>query len=302
MRAIDASRLHLAAALRQGEDRAMDSHGAADFLLRLGAMRDEDVDLAAAALALAGLARPDTDPAPYRSHLAALVRDVAAATASTAHPRNPGLAGRIAALNAVIVDRHGYRGDRDTYDDLENANLMGVIDRRRGLPIAMSILFIHAARAQGWPVEGINFPGHFLLRLRHGNEAVMIDPFAEGQLRTPADLRSLIKAMRGPEAELSPGDCRPAGNKQILLRLQNNIKLRLLRRERFEPAATVVQRMLMVMPADAELWQEYGVLQARVGNMRTALEALEKSIALQPLAERRGAAQQLLSQLRSQMN
>jgi regulator of sirC expression with transglutaminase-like and TPR domain len=267
----------------------MDSRETMEFLRGIGAADDEDVDLAAGALALARLSRPDTDPEPYRSHLAALVKDV-------------GIAGRIAALTAVIVDRHGYRGDRETYDDLKNANLMSVIDRRRGMPIAMSILFIHAARAQGWSIDGINFPGHFLLRLRHGGEAAIIDAFSEGQIRTAADLRTLIKAVRGPEAELAPGDCQPAGNKQILLRLENNIKLRLLRHERFGPAAEVVDRMLLVAPQDAELWQEYGVLHARIGNMRTALTALEKSIALQQRHERRGAAQQLLAQLRSQMN
>lgn len=280
----------------------MDCLKTTEYLRRVGLMADEDVDLAAGALALANLSRPDTDPGPYRIHLDALVQDVSFAAASTSDPVNPGLAGRIAALTAVIVDRHGYRGDRETYDDLKNANLMSVIDRRRGLPIAMSILFIHAARAQGWSIDGINFPGHFLLRLRHGADAAIIDPFSEGEMRTAADLRSLIKAVRGPEAELSPADCRPAGNKQILLRLENNIKLRLLRHERFGPAAEVVDRMLLLAPQDAELWQEYGVLHARIGNMRTALSALEKSIALQQRGERRGAAQQLLAQLRSQMN
>jgi regulator of sirC expression with transglutaminase-like and TPR domain len=280
----------------------MDNRDTMDYLRGIGAAEDEDVDLAAGALALARLSRPDTDPEPYRTHLAALVKDVGVAAAATSEPLNPGIAGRIAALTAVIIDRHGYRGDRETYDDLKNANLMSVIDRRRGMPIAMSILFIHAARAQGWSIDGINFPGHFLLRLRHRGEAAIIDPFSEGQIRTAADLRTLIKAVRGPEAELAPGDCQPAGNKQILLRLENNIKLRLLRHERFGPAAEVVDRMLLVAPQDAELWQEYGVLHARIGNMRTALNALEKSIALQQRHERRGAAQQLLAQLRSQMN
>jgi regulator of sirC expression with transglutaminase-like and TPR domain len=280
----------------------MDCRETTEYLRHVGLMADEDVDLAAAALALANLSRPDTDPGPYRIHLHALVQDVSRAAAGTRDPLNPGLAGRIAALNAVIIDRHGYRGDRDTYDDLKNANLMSVIDRRRGLPIAMSILFIHAARAQGWSIDGINFPGQFLLRLRHGGDAAMIDPFNEGKMRTTADLRTLIKAVRGPEAELARTDCQPATNRQILLRLENNIKLRLLRHERFGPAADVVDRMLLLAPQDPELWQEYGVLNARIGNMRTALSALEKSIALQPGNARQCAAQQLLAQLRSQMN
>ncbi len=84
----------------------MDCRNATEYLRDVGHMVDEDVDLAAAALALANLSRPDTDPGPYRIHLDALVQDVTRAAAGTLDPLNPGLAGRIAALNTVIIDRH----------------------------------------------------------------------------------------------------------------------------------------------------------------------------------------------------
>jgi regulator of sirC expression with transglutaminase-like and TPR domain len=77
---------------------------------------------------------------------------------------------RVAALTQVMAEEHGYNGDRQHYDDLQNANLIRVIDRRRGLPVALGILYLHAARAQGWRAAGINFPGHFLIAVEHDGE------------------------------------------------------------------------------------------------------------------------------------
>src|SRR5699024_2784910 len=143
---------------------------------------------------------------------------------------------RIELINSLLFDRYGYEGDHDTYDDLQNADLMRVIDRRRGLPVALGILYLQIARSQEWAAEGLSFPGHFLIRLECGAERAIIDPFNEGQLRHPAELRELLKAMAGVEAELNPDHYAPVSNRDVLLRLQNNRKLRLLREHQGEAA------------------------------------------------------------------
>src|SRR6202042_1555305 len=112
----------------------------------------------------------------YRQHLTALARDVGRHSTSSGD-----LTGRAAALNDIILLKHGYCGDELTYDDLQNANLMRVVDRRKGLPVALGILYLHAARAQGWEAVGLGFPGHFLVRLSQGPERVIIDPFHGGR-------------------------------------------------------------------------------------------------------------------------
>src|SRR5690606_35482921 len=170
---------------------------------------------------------------------------------------------RVEALNAAMFGRHGYRGDTESYDDLDNANLLSVIDRRRGLPIALSILYIATARALGWPAEGINFPGHFLVRVDGGGESALVDPFNGGALRDSADLRALLKGLQGEGAELRPEHYAPAGNRMILLRLQNNIKARLVAAGAFERALAVVERMAMLAPGEPALWHELGALHAR---------------------------------------
>ena len=133
---------------------------AEDILRHVAALPDEAIDLAEAALALASFDRPEVALKPYRQHLSQLARDVAAFTEDDG-ATDAALEPQVEALGTILADRYGYVGDTVTYDDLQNANLMQVIDRRRGLPVALGILYIHAARAQGWEIHGLSFPGHF---------------------------------------------------------------------------------------------------------------------------------------------
>jgi regulator of sirC expression with transglutaminase-like and TPR domain len=277
------------------------NESATSLLRQIGRRPDADIDLAVAALALAALAQPGTDLAPYNQHLHVLAEEVAADVRARAG-REPKLIDRIDALNSVLFDRHGYQGDRLTYNDLQNADLIRVIDRRRGLPIALAILYIHAGRAQGWAIEGVNFPGHFLVRLRRGDQAAIVDPFDAGTMRDTAALRQLLKSLQGEDAELAPEYCQVAGNRLILLRLQNNIKLRLLRDGKHEEALGVVQRMQLVAPEEPGLWYEAGILHGRLGNMRAAIAALENLVALSRDDEQKAAAAQLIAEMKTRLN
>ncbi len=277
---------------------------AEETLRRAGALDDGEIDLAGTALVLASFDRPRADLAPYRAHLDELAAQVANgfARAAPAASAEAALARRLEAINGVLFAGNGYAGDALTYDDLQNANLMRVIDRRRGLPVALSILYIHAARAQGWDVEGLNFPGHFLVRLRHGAASVIVDPFGRGAARDSADLRRLLKRAAGEDAELAAAHYAPVGNRAILLRLQNNIRLRLMRDRDFDAAATVARRMLLLAPAEPSLWRELGEVEARRGNPGAAIGALERFVALCDDEPARHHAAALIRQLRVRLN
>jgi regulator of sirC expression with transglutaminase-like and TPR domain len=136
----------------------------------------------------------------------------------------PDIEARVGALIQVIADDLGYRGDELTYDDLQNANLMRVIDRRKGLPVALGILYIHAARAQGWQAHGLNFPAHFLIAVEIAGQRAILDPFRGQRIGGAGALRGLLKSMLGEDAELSPAHSATLPNRAVLLRLQNNIK------------------------------------------------------------------------------
>src|SRR3546814_1821098 len=109
-----------------------------------------------------------------------------------------------------------------------NANLMRVIGRRRGLPVALGILYLHGARAQGWAICGLNFPGHFLLRLDLGAERSIIDPFNGGKPRDAVGLRALLTGMAGENAELRPEHTRPVGCRDVLRSEEHSSELQSL--------------------------------------------------------------------------
>ncbi len=248
-------------------------------LRAVGTLADEEIDLADAALLLGALDMPSVSLERYRNHVERLAGDVAA-LARAGEP----LERRRRHLNAVIFDAHGYAGDAETYDAPENANLLQVIDRKVGLPVSLGILYIQAARAQGWVVDGLAFPGHFLVRMDEGDRRVIVDPFHWGQLLEADHLRGLLKQFRGADAELEPSHYAPVGNRAILLRLQNNIKSRALQASDGARGAAILERMLLIAPEAGGLWHELGMVRARLGTIKGAVEALERSLAC-PLPE-----------------
>lgn len=270
---------------------------ALETLARVAAQDDEAIDLAETALALASLDRPRVSLDRYRDHLAELAAGVRGSV-----PDEAGLDDCVAALNAALFGRFGYAGDTQNYDDLQNANLMRVIDRKRGLPVALGILALHAGRSQGWAMAGVNFPGHFLVRLDRGAGRAILDPFHGGRSLGTGELRALLKATAGQEAELAPVHYAALGNRDILLRLQNNIKLRQIQAGQIESAVATLEAMLAFAPAKAELWRETGLLRARLGQVRAALGALERFTELETGHDERFRIATLMRELKSKLN
>ena len=258
--------------------------------------RDEDIDLAGTALLLAGLEKIDSCLDKYHAHLAELTAKTHAhATSAT------DLAARVASLKKVIFDDHGYSGDSTTYDDLENANLMSVIDRRRGIPVSLGIICIHVARSQGWETDGINFPSHFLIGLRVAGERSLVDPFNKVQILTNADIKQRLKNVsdqQGVDFSDYPG----IENKAILLRLQNNIRIRAQQAGDFDRARDVVETMVILAGEEAVFRLELATLKARTGELISARQEIE-ALLEDPLAgELHDQAGLILKQLKSRLH
>lgn len=258
---------------------------------------DTALDIAETGLRLAALDHPGQSLDPYRDHLGALGADLAQA----AKEAPPG-AEAAALLAQVMAEQHGYAGDSESYDDPRNADLMQVIDRRRGLPVALGILYIQAARTRGWTAEGVNFPSHFLIRVGAGGQRTVIDPFDRGRALDSADLRDLVKRMTGGQTELKPEFFAAVSDRGVLLRLLNNIKSRALRERDMTRALTVAERMVAVEPTAAELWYQFGVLSAHEGNLANAREALETCMLHATDARLRDEAAAAIARLRRTLN
>jgi regulator of sirC expression with transglutaminase-like and TPR domain len=252
----------------------------------------ERLDLLEAALALSVLHRE----VPLRQHVKAMADAVADLVRRRgATPES---------LAEVIAQSYAYRGDSETYDDLQNADLARVIERRKGLPVALSILYLHIARAQGWDAEGLAFPAHFLLRVAIDGARHVVDPFHEGAVRDAAELRELLQKVLGADAELSPSHFDPVPDRDVLLRLENNVRLRLVRREDWPGAARSLERMLAIAPDRPELLFELGQIDARLEKRRAAIAAFERFLVVSDPAEPglRQKAQALLQELRRGLN
>ena len=271
---------------------------AEQWLASLAGVPDEAIELTGACLALGALERPWQSLDREIDHLEQMTDDMRGSVPNPALP----LEARAEAIAAVLYARHGYRGDQETYDDLRNANLLAVIERRRGLPIALSILYLHLARALAWPAEGINFPGHFLVRLADGPERTMVNPFDEGRGISTGELRALLKVVEGGAAELKPHHYTPATNRDILLRLQNNVKIRQIQNGRLVDARRTVNRMLLYAPNRPALWHALGVLNAETGRPKAAIDALQKVAHLDSAGAWQRQVAQLMQTLRHKLN
>lgn len=269
-----------------------------EALKKIGTLPDGDVPLVGTALLLSGLVHKGRDLDRYRHHIAKLGEDVGARHAALIEAgAEANLETQLAALKHILSDQYGYAGDTDHYDDLSNADLIDVIERRKGLPVTLCLLSIEVGRAQGWDVQGLNFPGHFILRLEKDGGRILCDPFRQFRILQAQDLRGLLKQVAGPHAELSIRHYEPASNREILLRLQNNIKLRQIEQEAYGEALQTVETMRLFAPDDIRLWLDSGVLYARTGHTQKAIAILEAYIGAAPNPQDRADAQLLLRNL-----
>lgn len=254
------------------DDRALQAK--LDRLRDLCAGDGQQLDVLEVGLALSvAHSEESLDLTPFRQHAAAMASDLA----DLVRRRGASPEG----LAEIIARSYAYRGDTESYDNLQNADLVRVMERRKGLPVALSILYLHVARAQGWLAEGMGFPGHFLIRIGIDTARHVVDPFHDGAVREAADLRALVHKVLGPEVELQPHYFDPVSDRDVLLRLENNIRLRLAKNADWPGAAQSLERMLAIAPDRPELLFEAGQLHARLDKRRAAIAAFQRFLDLQ---------------------
>lgn len=273
------------------------------ILFESGKKDDADINLFNVAIALAAAGHVGISTDRYFNHMNKAARD---AGARYIELLNAGAADdartRLAALKHILADQEGYGGDTEQYDDLQNADMIRVIDRRKGMPIALSVLYITAGRMNGWAVDGLNFPGHFLCRIAFGGERVIFDPFAGCEILEAPELRQLIKKIRGTNAELSADYYKPCTNRETLIRLQNNVKLRLIEAEEYQGALESVEMMRLIDPGEYRLLLDAGVLFAKTGQRKQAVTVLGDYIRRAPDPRDRREAEAIIRQISDTLN
>lgn len=248
-----------------------------EFLRRLGQAGEGPHDLAQASLMLSALDHPDKNLAPFRAHLSEL-----AEAAKAAIGQIPDIETSARALSGVIAGRYGYDGERGALDEPANADLIQVIERRRGLPVILGILYIHAARAAGMESMGLFSPGHFLLRIaRKGSDAI-IDAFNAGAVLDRS--RMTVPGIAGPlpltDTRLGdePSPFEPVSDTDVLLRVLNNIRARAIKVKDTARAAEIAGRMTLIAPKRPMIWLELARTQESLGSLSAAKASYDNAV------------------------
>jgi regulator of sirC expression with transglutaminase-like and TPR domain len=245
-----------------------------DYLTRLGKAGPGPHDIATAALMLAALDHPEMDLVPFRSHLAEIAE---AAKAEAAFANSVQTAAQN--LSQLLHRRYGYDGDQVRYDAPENADLISVIINRRGLPVALGVLYIHAARASGARAFGLSAQNHFLMMIQTAGGETVMDPFGGGKT-IEHERTAKPPQLSEPPPTGRKQTVKPVSDIEVLLRLQNNLKARALAANDTSRAVEILERMTLIAPGDANLWLEMGKLQESIQALGAATDAYERSLSL----------------------
>ena len=238
---------------------------------------DATIELDRAALAMAKSEYPNLDANRYLSRIDRLAAAVCRRTGS-----EPTVYRAIAALNYVLFHEQGFRGNREDYFDAKNSFLNEVIERKKGIPISLSVLYILVAQRIGLALHGVGFPGHFLVKYTDDHEEIVIDPFNGGEVKSVESLEALLRALSGGKLRFHPAMLAPATRKQILKRMLGNLKMIYLRQSQLLKALTVMDRLLIVDPSSAEDLRDRGLVYLKLECFNQALEDFRKYLRVAP--------------------
>lgn len=252
----------------------------------LRAINEPGEALAPAALAIAGVEYPALDPAPY---LQRLERMGEAAAGRLQRHQGTGAHVLIATLNAYLYEELGFSGNREHYDDPRNSFLNEVFDRRIGIPISLAVVYLEIGRRAGLRLEGVNFPGHFLVRApaepAGTDDDLIIDPFHSGALLSEVDCRHLLRQHVGEEAAFDRGLLATATLQQIVVRMLVNLKRLYVRMRSFPQARAIADLLLAVDPSALAELRDRGLLAYHMEDFAAALKDLETYLRLMPRGE-----------------
>jgi regulator of sirC expression with transglutaminase-like and TPR domain len=249
-----------------------------------------DPDLAIGALMIARIEHPRLDATPYLRQLEALGQEAASrvAAADPGASRAPADAdplvfAQVTALNDFLFRDERFAGNDTRYEDPRNSCLNEVLERRTGIPITLALVYIEVARRAGVPVEGVNFPGHFLLRCRGRqprSRDLIIDAFHGGALLSEDACRVLLQRHGGDEAMWDDGLLRRATKPQILARMLVNLKRLYMKMRSFPQARDATELLLALDPTAAAELRDRGLLAFQLNDMPAALRDLQSYLRL----------------------
>ena len=176
----------------------------------------------------------------------------------------------------TLFEREGLRGNKESYHDPRNSFINDVLDRRLGIPLTLGIILLEVGWRLGLPLEGVNFPGHFLVRYRGAAEHLLIDPFDAGRIRVESQAQEVLDQQYGSMVRMQPAFLRAASKRDMIRRLLVNLKGLYVNVNDNERALSVVERLMLVHPASPGERRDRGMLLLRLGREEEAKEQLRR--------------------------
>ena len=245
-------------------------------------------DLAPAALVIAQLEYPRLTPEGYLARLEHMGEEARVRLGPYLRAGDRGsVPSAIAALNEYLFVEEHFEGNRTRYEDPRNSCLNEVLDRRTGIPITLALVYIEVGRRAGLHIEGVSFPGHFLVRVRDESSggAVIVDPFEAGSVLSTHDCRDLLRRHVGTEVSFSRSLLAPATRTEILTRMLLNLKLAYVRMHSFPQAHDATELLLALTPSALNELRDRGLLAYHLNDMHGALRDLQTYLRLTSLGD-----------------
>lgn len=219
----------------------------------------EDFQLDHAALLIGAWDYPERDLDAYRDMLDSIANRIRPDVARA----EDGI-GRARAISDWLFNQLGFSGNTSDYYDPKNSFLAEVIDRRTGIPISLSVLYLEVARRVGVLAQGVNFPGHFLVRVAIEDAWLFLDPYSRGAVLTPADLETLLRKTTTPNAVLEPSVIAAASKRQIVARMLVNLAGIYGRNGDLPRSLDVLERLAVLEPSNPRIARDLQQLRERV--------------------------------------
>jgi regulator of sirC expression with transglutaminase-like and TPR domain len=255
---------------------------------------DAEIPLDEAALCIAAERYPGLNVGAYLARL-----DLLADGARCGVERASTDAQRVAALNRYLFREEGFGGNHEDYDDPRNSFLNEVLDRRTGIPISLTVVYVEVARRLRMPVRGVGFPGHFLAKYVARPE-ILIDPF-HGHVIGEAECAARLRALAGDDVSFDRRLLDPTSKREILARMLRNLKLRYVATGELERALACSERIVLLRPDAADELRDRGLLFLRLECFQPALADLERYVDLDPRDPAAPAIRERLPELRRQV-
>jgi regulator of sirC expression with transglutaminase-like and TPR domain len=251
------------------------------------------VPLAESALLMACEEYPQLELAPYLDRLDEIAEFVRPKLRSGGSPLET-----VEALNDVLFGVVGFRGNTENYEDPRNSFLNDVLERRVGIPITLSAVYLEVARRVSFPVSGVGMPGHFLVKYADRSEEFFLDPFNGGQILSREDCARRFTEMFGNEQQFTDRMLAIASPRQILFRMLNNLKTIYMKARAYEKSLAMVDMMLLTDPDAMEQYRDRGIIEVQLRRFHDAVRDFERYVEGAPNSKDRPQVEEHLKDLR----